>query len=370
MTATAWALNVYDLAGGTVLTPMPFRSLKATWQLNAPGTIEFDVVYRGGNPQATYGSEASPAGHLRPGARILKLTRNGTVVWGGYLMDLQVEAKARRITAQGDGWWARVRQRVIDADLIWTAATPLPAGANAQAGQHAIAWAVLNHIQGQADGGLGFTDGANNGTDTFRSRHYCGATERPNAAQAVEDFTALDDGFDFEIDPATRALNTWGPQRKSTPGITLNESNLMDLQWQDSVRDTANVISAQGTDDCGPVLDDFADSSLRAAYGRLQDIVQSNSDTQSEIDAEGREELRARKHSTFTARAAFEETAGPAWGTYSLGDLITLAPSRYFTSFSRTVRIVSISLSLESGGLSGAGTGRCFYELDLTSAID
>ena len=354
MTATVWSLDLYDRAGASVLTPLPFMSLKATWQLNAPGTLEFDLQYQG---TPTYVN-------MSPGIRTVKLSRSATVIWGGDLSHLSANAESRTVRGEADGWWAKARQRVIDADLIYTDTAPTS--------QQQIAWDIINHFQGQSNGSLSFTQGTHTGATVNRNRHYCGLTERPNAGQAVEDFTDLDDGFDFEIDPATRQFNTWSPQRKTdlTGSIILNETNLMSLDWEESTRDMANTITGLGADDCGPIADDIVDATLQATYGRLQDIVQSNRNEASEIDAQAREELRIRKRPLFTAHVAFYETAGPAWGTYALGDLVTLAPTKYFSTFNRPLRISGISLSLEAGGSHGTGTGLPFYELELTNAKD
>lgn len=355
---TTWSLDIFDLSNASVLANVPFKSLTASWVLNAPGSLEFDVNYRGGSlVHPTYDN-------LAMGKRIAKLSRNGAVIWGGWLNDVSASANKGvdgTVQCQCDGWWWRTRNRVVDADLIYTDGSPTS--------QQQIAWNIINHIQGQTDGYLGFSQGTHVGATVNRSRHYCGLTERPNAGQAVEDFTALDDGFDFEINPATRAFNTWSSQRKTdlSGSIILNSSNLMSLSWQESAREMVNVVSGIGADDCGPIISDVTDATFRGTYLRLQDIVQSDKNKKGEIDSQSREELRSRKRGIFTALAAFYEVAGPAWGTYGLGDLVTLAPDSYFSSFNKAVRVSKISLTLEPNA---AASANAWYELDLTSAKD
>lgn len=342
-----WAVNLYDMAESGILTPMPFKSLKANWVLNGPGSIEIDLNYQGAGP--TY-AQATPA------KRIVKLTRNGTVVWGGYLNDLSVSSRAKTVQAQCDGWWWRMRRRFIDLNLFY-----------ANVPQTTIAWDIIDKIQNQSDGDLGFIDGTHIGTVISRIREYCGQDARPNAADEVEAFSLLDDGFDWEIDPVTRAFNTWSPQRKTDHSSTIvfNESNLMDLQWEDDGRDLVNVITGIGNTDCSPYIKDQIEVTVRGEYGLMQDILQSNGNKSNpdDVDAEAREELRARQHGTVTATASFYTPDGPDWGTYGIGDLVTVNSNNGFSVWSKIMRIVEIAVSLESPNLA-------FFEIGLSGAID
>lgn len=341
----AWALDIRDRVGASLVkADVAFQALTARWVLNGAGSIEIDL-----HLQADIGGAAV-------GQNELQLKRSGTVVWAGPWVGTDVDPRGKRLRILGDGLWSWFRARVVTSDLLYSSVS-----------DHAIAWGLLAHTQGQTYGSLGIVDGTATGTPTSRNRFYC-SHERPNVAEELEALTALDDGFDFEIDPASRAFNTWHPQRKAASGISLDGTKVDEVTYVEDVRDQLTFVTGIGSDDCGPILVDVSDSTLANTYGRKQASIDADSDTTSEVTAEANEELRAHKRPRMDARVLFREggTGAPAWADLVVGNTLLLSDDRGYATFTNKVlRIVEKAVYLDNGL-----PGRPIIELALSSAVD
>ncbi len=342
-----WQLDLYDRIGSTLVqADLPFRRLTARWVLNGPGALEADF------------RRDDDLGGLVLGANELHLKRDGTTVWAGLALDADVNPdehgdKAVKITA--DGLWCHLADRIVRSDLIYT-------GVN----QQQIAWNLIAHTQSQTNGALGFVQGTHTGANVARDRYYC-ASERPNIRDAIEDFTSFDDGFDFELDPATRAFNTWSPQRKTALGITLDGTVLDTMPYTASARDLRTYITGIGNNDCGPILQEASDLTLAGTYGRREASIDTQTDTASEVQAEANEELRSSKRVRHDMTITFRDgRAGtPAWGTYHPGDVLTVTDDRGFATYTKLLRISEIAVHLDNATPTVA-----HVDLVLSSAVD
>jgi hypothetical protein len=327
---TTWELEVLDLAGNvlldTGLEEAPFNSLTCSWVLNSPGGFEADLRWYAAEPA-----------DWRPGERELVVRRDGVRIWGGYLWSVEASARQRRATALGAGYFSRLGAYRVISTLLF----------DPPVAQHQIARDLIAHAMAQPDGDLGFTSGAHTGPTVTRRRLYC-ANERPNIAEAIEALASLENGFDFEID-ANKAFNTWTPRRGGASGITFTGAEELTLEWNEDAREAASYVTAIGEGDCGPPLAEASDASARARFRRLHRVVEGAEgvDTLSEAQELANEELRQRKESLFRATVSFDHAFGPAWGSFGLGDTVTVDVADGMATFTRTLRIVEISLTLE-----------------------
>lgn len=337
-----WSLDLYNLGGSAIATGAEFQRLAARRRLNEPGAIEIDLPWDASRTDWAVGQ------------REIKLTRDGTAWWGGYLWHVRGDGRSRRVTAQGQGYLSRLRRRVMTSTLSF-----------ADEAQHEIAWDLIAHTQAQADGGLGFTQGTHTGGTVTRSRTYC-SKDRRNIADAIEELAAFDDGFDFDFDPTDKSFDTWAPQKKTAQSITLTGSDELTLSWEEDSYEAASYVSAVGEaagQDCTLPIADVSDATAATAYGRLHEVIDVDASVASEVSAAADEELRVRKAGLFRARCAFDDEFGPTFGSYGLGDTLTVNVADQFATFNRTFRILEIALELE-------WPDKAYWELELDAAVD
>src|SRR3972149_6308929 len=126
-----WAMNIYDMAGSSVLSPAPFHSAAVRWVRNSPGALDGEFAYT----QVSFDD-------LRCGEREIKITRDASVVWGGYLASRgKSERGQRRTHFSAEGYFAHLRRRFVTNSLAYVAEP-----------QEDIVAGLISYAMGQADG--------------------------------------------------------------------------------------------------------------------------------------------------------------------------------------------------------------------------
>jgi hypothetical protein len=326
-----WTLDLRDRTGGALVKAgVAFRSLSARWVLNGPGSIEVNLRHDADLGGATAGTAE------------LQLLRDGVIVWAGPWLSSDVDPRARSLTITGEGLWWWFRRRLVTSDLVYT-----------DTAQHTIARNLIAHTQAQTYGSLGIVAGTHTGATRNRSRFYCAAA-RPNVGEEVEALTQYENGFDFAINPATRAFDTWTPARRSSSGISLDGNEVDYLAWSEDVRDVATFVSAIGADECGAIVIDASDTTLANTYGRLHTAIDAddNDDTAGEVTEVANEALAATKRVRSDASIAFREggTGAPAWADLVVGNTLLLSDNRGYSTFTnRELRMIEIGVNLDNG---------------------
>jgi hypothetical protein len=342
---SAWQLDIWTRDGGTLIKEgVDFRSLSARWVLNGAGSIQVEL------------GTSTDIGTAAVGKHEFQLKRQNVVEWVGPWLGTDVDAKKKTLKCNGEGLWSWFRDRVVTLNLLKTAVN-----------QQQIAWDLINHAQGQADGQLGVTKGTHNGSSITRNRFYC-ADERPNVADEVEAFTELNTGFDFEIQASDRTFDTWQPSRKAASGISLDGNKVDAVTYVEEVRGMKNVVTAISADECGPLVLDESNATLRAAYGRRHGVIEPDLDEEAEVQAAAREELRSLQNPRFDATVFFREdgTNAPAWSSLVVGNTLLLSDDRgYATYTNKVLRIMEKAVHLDNGV-----PNKVFIELVLSSAVD
>lgn len=342
-----WTLDAYNRVG-TVLVQadLPFKALTASYGLNSGGTLE-----------AEFSLNASGLTNVLVGQHELQLKRNGTVVWAGPLMQTDVDPDGHRVRFLAEGLLSWFASRIITSDLYYSAVN-----------QQTIAWNLIDHTQGQANGSLGITLGAHTGSNVTRTRAYCGIYERPNVLEELFKFTEPDDGLDFEIDPAARTFKTWQGRRGSASGIALTGSSVDSLTYTESARELVTYADAIGEGDCKPNVQTYtAPGSEPTTYGRRHVVEDVDHTITADILGVAKELVNAGKRPRFDATVTFREggTGAPAWGAWGVGDTLTLQDSRGYSTFGpKTLRVVDWTVNLDQG-LPNVPV----FELALSSAV-
>jgi len=322
-----WTVDLYDLNGVSArVASVPFRKLNCNWALNSPGALSFDCNF----------ADVTDTDFV-PGARELRLKRNGTLVWGGYLWSAQAKPWNRKggvVTFSGQGYASRLGKRIATADLIY-----------ADTADSTIAWNIINHVQGQTNGNMNFTNGVHTGAAQVRDYAMCEG-DYGFALDAIRDLAGADDGFDWEVSES-KVFNTWHPKHTSTPGITLTSAVLMSFDYDKDATDMATYVTGVSTDDCSPFV--YTENANGATYGRLDSVRDVETNSLRFLTHITKLELAHRKTPIWRADATYLETnaAAPAWTAYTLGDYVDVTNSDGYATFApKTLRVIEREIVL------------------------
>lgn len=306
--------------------------------LNAAGTIEFSLPI-----------DACDPADFAAGQRELHLYRDEGfgeyLAWAGHLWVADVRTPWVRFL--GMGFYEALRHREMSDDFY-----------KFNVEQRSIAWQAIAYTQAQTDGGLGITRETAAGSAVQRTVDAC-AEERRVIADIIEDLASADDGFDFEITP-DKVWRTWTPQRGSdlSGSVTLDTTDtIVDMSYTIDATQVENDVAGIGKKgDCEPIhYVREIDTTSRAAYGLMQGSITRSDIRQDDdlITALARERLAlvkdARKQPTIRV---FQGLAGPSplSGDFDLGDVITVASSWGFATFTDPFRLMSYAVSFDRLG--------------------
>lgn len=307
---TTWRIELSDIDGPVVVSDLAVRSFSYSDRLNAAGT--FEAVLSGANTQATLAN-------IKPGAREIRVYRDGTAVWGGYLWSVNVNSLNKKhfnVTLRGEGWLSRLRYRYVMKDLHYR-----------DVNQETIAWKLIHHTQTLTKGDLGFSQGSHTGSSVPRERHYC-SWERDSIAGAISELSNQDDGFDMEITPAGE-FKTYSPKKGSASGITIDGGDAFPFDYEYDASDMANFITGLGNDDCNPVVYDLVDAGKRAEFGLLQSVLDNDTNKEKDVRSHTQTYLDLSKNVRYRGSFTYLHDkmpggASPAYGTLTPGDTFTL----------------------------------------------
>lgn len=360
-----WTFDLHAINGGSpILTDFPWRSARVGWVLNGPGALEAELPLQ--DPLVTRANFAV-------GAREIRVKRDGTLVWGGYLWGADVDLDSPNPTdvrIRAEGYFSVLRHYYVLADLLHN-----------DVAQETILRNLIEHAEGQPSGDRQITttlSGNHSGGTVLRDRDYC-LPEHVNVGDAIEELASFDDGLDFEIGPSpdqstNKLLKTWNPRKGTdrTGTLTIDHLEASSISFSLSGDDIASrMITIGGGGDCNPAEDDRTDSTALSTYGQLTAIDSIESDRQIDVTAHGREQLRLRKLPHWVATIEIHEDK-LAWGGLVTGDTFTVdadvGPAGGFGDFTQTFRCLAFDVSLEPGA-DDADSGIAFYTIDADSVI-
>lgn len=340
-----WKVSIYNLNGSVVLDRAPCQAWMFNYVLNAPGAFEADLqVNHASVTEAIFGV----------GAKEIRVYRGTVLVWGGYLWGLTASATDYKARIRGEGYFSRFRRRIIADDLIKK---------DKDSGD--IAWDLIQYSQ-STHGTFGVTDGHVK-TNVTIDHAYC-ATDLGEVGAAIEELSQMDDSFDFWITPSisnenNKVFKTAVPRRGSTKAVTINQDNAISADYEIDAIDLSNRIWGVGSGECNPPdFEAHADASI-ATYGELHaTITYDDLDSLPSVKAHTREDLRLNKQPRRQVTVTLEER-DYTWGSFDVGDIITLASNRGYLTDSRQMRVIRIQTNFNPENRIA------FHEIDLDSVI-
>lgn len=340
-----WKVSIYNLNGGVVLDRAPCQAWMFNYVLNAPGAFEADLNLV--HPSVT---EAI----FSVGAKEIHIFRGDVLTWGGYLWSLRASATDYKATIRGEGYFSRFRRRIIADDLVKK---------DKDSGD--IAWDLIQYSQ-STHGTFGITDGHVK-TNVLIDHAYC-ATDLGEVGAAIEELADMDDSFDFWITPSisnsnNKVFKTAVPRRGTTKAVTINQDNAISANYEIDAMDLSNRIWGVGSGDCNPPDFEASSAGSISTYGELHSTITFDDlDSLPSVKAHTREELRLNKQPRRQVTVTLEER-DYTWGSFDVGDIITLASNRGLITDSRQMRVIRIQTNFNPENRIA------FHEIDLDSVI-
>jgi hypothetical protein len=279
------------------------------------------------------------------------IRRNGKQVFAGPLLGGSVSGEALSLEAQGIEAYAKMWFVASDLDFQ-------------NVDQCTIAVTLINQWQTLDYGNFGI-DTSQAGVSGVLRTLALPAAELHNVYERINDFTSMADGFDWSIDPASRMLELYSPQRGvdrsfGEDAIIFDQRNVTssDLAFSVSPGDLASdglaTATASGSDT--PLVATFANSELRARYGRTGVTANFQSPDQGALDAATQALVQARGAVLLIPGPNARVTIDSDLSSYDVGDTIgyqahsRLSVSGAYRIRKRVVRVAETgteSVSLE-----------------------
>ena len=332
-----------------------------TWtdELNGAGSLEFSLPIDH--------SDVTQA-NFAVGEREIYLYRTPsdgsepeTLVWGGKLWVADVQGWEVRFTALG--FLHDLERRTVNADYAVVR------------DHRRIANDFVQFTQGNGGNPWTMPSAANMGvtTETISSdtnvvKYIVCVEERHTIRGAIDDLAAARFGFDYEITPS-KVFKTYYPFRTRASTATFDGVENMDqFEYQIDAQEVYTDVAGVGPDDdCDvPVIYNTFDTASRTAYGVLEGTaeVESGTDTkhfdETKMEEITDEYLRIHKipryQPTLRLPTPLQEGAYAInWDDVIPGDTVGVnasrGPSGGFGHFSKSFRVVSRTVNVESPGL-------------------
>lgn len=253
-----------------------------------------------------------------------KLLRDGQVVFAGPLRTWRKQGEMVEINA--DGLLSYLQGMIVTSDLRYD-----------QVDQAMIVKDLVDRWQSYfayTHAGIDTSDI----TPTGRLRDGSYAYKEIHIlARRIEELGARADGFDFEVDPTTRKLQLWYPQKgidrsHGADAIVFDDHNVdsLDVMCSVSADDMATYAFGAGQSSAtdGTLWTAYYDSAAAAAYGGFA-LTQSWSDVseQATLDDHTLALLRAHTSALFVPGPKARVTADADLGSYDVGDTVAFESS-------------------------------------------
>lgn len=248
----------------------------------------------------------------------LWLYRNGKVVFAGPLQAWRTSGESLTLSARG--LLAYLRLMVVSADLRFD-----------QVDQFSFVKTMVDQWQGLEYGNFGIDTSTVALSGQLRDGTYL-RNELHNIGQRVEELGKRANGFDVEVDPATRNLQLWFPQKgvdrsEGENAIVVDSRNITsgDVLCSVAIGDLASEGFGTGTSSGGgaPLWSEQSNTDVRAWFGRSA-VTGTWSDVseQTTLDDHTRGLLNARNTALIVPGPGVRVTPDADLGSYAVGDTI------------------------------------------------
>lgn len=283
--------------------------------------------------------------------------REGTLVYAGPLIGIQIQGENHTITLQSRGLLYYLRWMFLTSDMV-----------NASIDKFTAVKNLVDHWQGQDYGNFGIdTSGIGSSGDTIAIDYK--RTEIVNIAEAISNLSnpAGANGFDFQVDPVTRDLILYDPQRgtdKST-SVVIDERNMPagGVYFDLSAGDYATTVVGAGTgfQNDGALWTQATNTTRRAQFG-YAGLGAKWSDIENQTLLNSYSQALVDLHSNFAVGMSGEggsreggaanvfPVAGVSPPDIDPGDTIMWSPNFGFGQYQLTRDLSNINVSVNENG--------------------
>lgn len=321
-----WKLLARNPAGDIELTAAKSRRL--TYRLDQPSEAAFSINAR-----------TEQADELNELATHIIAIRDKQTLYRGVLGSTQDQAgpDQHTINATSLDLRARLDGLQVEAPLTYTGID-----------QAAIAWALITHAQAQTGGNLGLTQGLGQATGILRDRTY---EPGKKIGEAIWQLSQVIDGFDWDINPETLALDIHYPQRGRTSDLVLEYgAAVAGFSRQVTTSDYANAIRQTGADGLNPATREAADLADRPEGRYTRHFSDSDLSLQTTVDERADWQLdqaqTIRPAWTVTLRKGAWQGPDELW----LGDTAKLVVKSGRLDVDTELRVYEITVTLGDSG--------------------
>lgn len=256
-----------DLRTNQVLAELPLKEVSFSLRLNGAGAFQARLPL--GDDRLL--DSLDPLGSSQPGRTAVYVDRDGVLVWGGIIWTRRYEPGRRGLVLGGNEFLSYFFRRRIRATLSYAAADQLD-----------ISRGIVNYIQGIPGGSIGVAVDAL-ASGVLRDRTYYGYELRV-AAEALQQLSAVDGGFDFGIDVGyaagvpSKTLNHGYPRRgrpaAQSGHVFEYPGNILDFSYDENAWEMTNQGYAVGAGegDAALIAPYATPSTIDAGYPVLEEV--------------------------------------------------------------------------------------------------
>jgi hypothetical protein len=324
-----WLANSDDMSEIGLL---PASQKSITFQMNNPGHASFSVP-----------ANANIAQYIESNKTCIIARRNGVIRWSGFISGVRDEAPGNVVSCTASGWYELLNHRLINptqaATMNYTTIDAGTIASNLLAAANAI-----------------YPTGITIGTveaSIARTRKY---ENFQNIGQEINNLSVVENGFDYEINPATRQLNIYYPmgetQTNATFGYNALPNNLSSFTRQEDGLNMINKIFVQGRNTYAVVPP--GTPTTATDYGLFEDMQSLTEVTEASILLAygGSEVIIKERPIVVYSITPKKDTVPRPFDHYYLGDTLSFSvKTPRITVNEQAVRVYGFTVEIDNSGV-------------------
>lgn len=327
-------LFTQPVGGGDPEEELPAEIITYGERLNLPGAISFKLAAA---------HETATRAIVAPGVHEVGILRNQQMVWAGPVLTVAEPNKPENgewtLDFGGEGLLHYLWRWRVTSTLEFVAED-----------QFAIAQALIDHHQDKAGGDFGIDTSGVGVSGVDRDRTYFGY-ELKNIGEAVQQLAEVEGGFDYSIDPMTRAFTAHYPQRGSRKtDLVWDERNIrMFARTIDSKAQASQVRGVGAGEGESAIRASIQSSAAVATYGLTQEIYSDTSISEQDTLLGHIQRQLALFENPAEMLAVTVDTDEPNVFSYQVGDEGRVVWPSSYDPVNRFMRLVGRDIVWESG---------------------